>query len=522
MKKLVLAAALACAGLAHGVNLKWAAQNDILTLDPHSQNHATTNAMMQHTYEGLTRYNKQYQPEPCLATGWKQLSDTHWRFNLRKGVKFHDGSPFTADDVVFSFGRIQQKQGTMQIYVTGVKEVVKVDDYTVDFILSGPVPILLRNIVDFRIVSKSWAEKTRSQNVQDYAKKEETYASRNTNGTGPYMIKGWAPDKEIVFTYHKGWWGKLDGNVTDVVYNPIKSDATRVSALLAGDVDLVTDLPVQDVDRLRKEPKLKILDGHEVRTIFIGMDQHNPELKYSSVKGKNPFKDVRVRKALNMAVDREAIKRVVMRGLSIPAAIMVAPGVHGHSKDIDIVMKPDPAGAKKLLAEAGYPDGFEFSLDCPNNRYVNDEKICQALVGMWAKAGLKVRLNSIPFANFIPKILNFDSSAYLLGWGVATFDAQYTLQSLVRTKTTGADGNFNQGRISDLKLDNTIDAIKIATDPKARDALLREGLVTTRDQYYYVPIHHQLRPWAMKKNVSTVHKADDRPESRYARVGGGV
>jgi len=521
MKKLMVVLALAVLP-AQAANLKWAAQNDILTLDPHSQNHATTNAIMQHTYEGLTRYNKQYQAEPSLATGWKQLSDTHWRFNLRKGVKFHDGSPFTADDVVFSFGRIQQKQGTMQIYVTGVKDVVKVDDHTVDFILSGPVPILLRNIVDFRIMSKSWAEKNRSQNVQDYAKKEETYASRNTNGTGPYLIKGWAPDKEIVFTQHKGWWGKLDGNVTDVVYNPVKSDATRVSALLAGDVDLVTDLPVQDVERLRKDPKLKILDGHEVRTIFIGMDQHNQELKYSSVKGKNPFKDVRVRKALNMAVDREAIKRVVMRGLSIPAGIMVAPGVHGHSKDIDVVMKPDPTGAKKLLAEAGYPEGFEFTLDCPNNRYVNDEKICQALVGMWTKAGLKVRLNSIPFANFIPKILNFDSSAYLLGWGVATFDAQYTLQSLVRTKTTGADGNFNLGRVSDLKLDNTIDAIKIATDPRARDALLREGLMATRDQHYYVPIHHQLRPWAMKKSVTTVHKADDRPESRYARVGGGV
>ena len=522
MKKLVLAALLGCAVAAHAANLKWAAQNDILTLDPHSQNHATTNAIMQHTYEGLTRYNKQYQPEPCLATGWKQLSDTHWRFNLRKGVKFHDGSDFTADDVVFSFGRIQQKQGTMQIYVTGVKEIVKVDDHTVDFMLSGPVPILLRNIVDFRIMSKSWAEKHRSQNVQDYAKKEETYASRNTNGTGPYMIKGWSPDKEIVFVQHKGWWGKLDGNVTDVVYNPIKSDATRVSALLAGDVDLVTDVPVQDVDRLRKDPKLGVLDGHEVRTIFIAMDQNRDELQYSNVKGKNPFKDLRVRKALNMAVDREAIKRVVMRGMSIPAGIMVAPGVHGHSKDIDVVMKPDAAGAKKLLAEAGYPDGFEFTLDCPNNRYVNDEKICQALVGMWAKAGLKVRLNSMPFANFIPKILNFDSSAYLLGWGVATFDAQYTLQSLVRTKTTGADGNFNLGRVSDPKLDTTIDAIKIATDPKARDALLREGLVTTRDMHYYVPIHHQLRPWAMKKGVTTVHKADDRPEARLTRVPGGV
>jgi len=517
LKIVLLASALGATPL-QAANLKWAAQNDILTLDPHSQNHATTNSILQHTYEGLTRYTRDYRVEPSLATGWKQISDTHWRFNLRKEVRFHDGSPFTADDVVFSFGRIRQPQGTMQIYVSGVSDVKKVDDHTVDFILSGPNPILLRNIVDFRIMSRAWADKTNSQNVQDYAKKQETFASRNTNGTGPYLIKGWEPDTQIVFAQHKGWWDKLDGNVTGVVYTPIKSDATRVSALLAGDVDLVTDLPVQDVERLRKDPKLKVLDGHEVRTIFIGMDQWNDELKYSSVKGKNPFKDVRVRQALNMAVDREAIRRVVMRGLSIPAGIMVAPGVHGHSKAIDAPVKHDPNGARKLLAEAGYPEGFEFTLDCPNNRYVNDERICQALVGMWAKAGVRVRLNAMPFANFIPKILNFDSSAYLLGWGVATFDALYTLQSLVRTKTTGADGNFNLGRVSDPKLDNTIDAIKIATDPKARDALLREALVKTRDMHYYVPLHHQLRPWAMKRNVSIVHSADDRPQSRFATV----
>src|SRR5688572_17676193 len=273
LRFLLLVAALA-AFPAYGANLRYAAQNDILTLDPHSQNHATTLAILQHTYEGLTRYTKDYKIEPALATSWKQLSDTQWRFNLRKGVKFHDGSPFTADDVVFSFKRIVQPQGTMQIYVTGVKDVVKVDDHTVDFILSGPVPILLRNIRDFRIMSKTWAEKNRSANVQDYAKKEETYASRNVNGTGPYIIKGWEPDKQIVMTQNKNWWGKLDGNVSDVVYNPIKSDQTRVSALLAGDVDMVTDVPVQDVERLRKEAKVKVLDGHEVRTIFIGMDQH--------------------------------------------------------------------------------------------------------------------------------------------------------------------------------------------------------------------------------------------------------
>jgi peptide/nickel transport system substrate-binding protein len=518
VKFLVVGVSLLFFSTGQAAQLRWAAQNDILSLDPHSQNHATTNSILQHTYEGLTRYTKNFGVEPCLATGWEQLSDTHWRFKLRPGVKFHDGSPFTADDVVFSFGRILQPQGTMQVYVSGVKEVKKVDEHTVDFLLSGPNPVLLRNLVDFRIMSKPWAEKNRSQNVQDYAKKEETYASRNSNGTGPYMIKSWEPDKQIVFAVNKSWWDKIEGNVTDVIYSPIKSDATRVAALLSGDVDLVTDLPVQDVERLRKDSKLKVLDGQENRTIFIAMDQHNDELKYSSVKGKNPFKDIRVRKALNMAVDREAIRRVTMRGMSIPAGIMVAPSVHGWSKELDVFPKYDPAAAKKLLAEAGYPEGFEFTLDCPNNRYVNDEKICQALVGMWAKAGLRVKLNAVPFANFIPKILNFDSSAYMLGWGVATFDGLYTLQSLVRTKTTGADGSFNLGRISDAKLDTTIDAIKIATDVKARDALLREGLVTTRDQAYYVPLHHQMRPWVMKKAVSISYSPDDRPQARFATV----
>jgi peptide/nickel transport system substrate-binding protein len=502
----------------HAVTLKWAAQNDVLTLDPHSQNHATTHAVLQYTYEGLTRYTKDYQIEPSLALSWQEISPTQWRFNLRKGVKFHDGAPFTADDVVFSFGRIKQPQGTNQIYVSGIKEVKKIDDYTVELLLDGPSPILLRNIVDFRIMSKSWSEKNRSQNIQDYKAKEETYASRNTNGTGPYLIKGWEPDKRIVFALNKDWWGKLDGNVTDVVYTPIKSDATRVSALLSGDVDLVTDLPTQDVERLRKDTNLKVLDGHEVRTIFIGLDQYSDELKYSNVKGKNPLKDVRVRRALNMAVDREAIKKVTMRGLSIPAGIMVAPGVHGYSKDIDLVAKYDPAAAKKLLAEAGYPEGFEFTLDCPNNRYVNDEKICQALVAMWARAGLRVKLNAMPFANYIPKILNLDTSAYMLGWGVQTFDALYSLQSLVRTKTTGADGSFNLGRISDPKLDQQIDALKVTTDIKARDAMLREALITTRDQAYYVPLHHQLRPWAMKKGVAIPHSPDDRPQARFATV----
>jgi len=514
-----LAAAAALAALpAQAATLHWAAQNDVLTLDPHSQNHATTNGIMQYVYEGLVRFDQDFKVLPCLATSWQQISPTQIRFNLRKNVKFQDGTPFNADDVVFSYGRILQPQGTMQIYVSGVKEIKKIDDYTVDLLLTGPNPVLLKNLVDFRIMSKAWSLKHKSENVQDYKAKEETYASRNTNGTGAYVLDLWEPDKRILMHLNPLWWGKIEGNVTHVVYTPIKSDSTRVAALISGDVDLVTDLPVQDIERLKKDPKLKLLEGAENRTIFIGMDQYSPQLKYSNIKGKNPFKDIRVRKAMNLAVDREAIRRVTMRGLSIPAAIMVAPNVHGWSKDLDQPLKPDVAAAKKLLADAGYPDGFEFELDCPNNRYVNDERICQALVGMWARVGLKAKLLAQSMPLWIAKIQNFDHDAYMLGWGVSNFDANYSLYSLVHTKTTGAAGSFNLGRISDAKLDGLIDAINTEVDVKKRDAMIREALTITRDQYYYVPLHHQLRPWAMKKNVTTVYKSDDRPEARYTKV----
>ena len=519
-KPLLTAIALAAvlAAPAHAATLRWAAQNDILTLDPHSQNHATTNAILMHAYEGLTRYSDKYQVEPALATKWTYLSPTQVRFELRKGVKFHDGSDFSADDVLFSFDRIRQPQGTMQIYVTGIKEIKKVDSHTVDFILSAPNPILLRNIIDFRMMSKTWAEKNNSAKVQDYKANEENFASRNVNGTGAYRILNWTPEQRVMMARHEGWWDKVKGNVEQVVYTPIKSDATRVAALLSGDVDMLTDLPTQDVARLRADKKLKVVDGPEVRTIYLAPDMGSAELKYSNVKGKNPFADKRVRQALSMAIDREAIKRTIMRGLSIPAGVMVAPGVNGNSKDIDVPMKADAAAARKLLADAGYANGFEVRLNCPNNRYVNDEKICQAIAAMWAKIGVKVNLNAESMATFIQKVQKFDSSIYLLGWCVATYDAQYTLQSLIRTRTSGPDGNFNFSRISDAKVDQLVDAMKTETDEAKRNAMIREALVRTRDEVLTIPLHHQMRPWAMKQGVTTVHRSDDRPEARFTSV----
>ena len=517
-----LAVTTALAGLApvtvHAQTLRWAAQNDILTMDPHSQNHATTNAILMHAYEGLTRYSATYQVEPALATKWTYITPTQVRFELRKGVKFHDGTPFTADDVLFSFGRIKQPQGTMQIYVTGITEIKKIDDHTIDIILGAPNPILLRNIIDFRIMSRAWAEKNRTTNVQDYKAKEENFASRNVMGTGAYKITGWQPEQRLTMTINTDWWDKHQGNVKEVVYTPIKSDPTRVAALLSGDVDMLTDIPTQDVARLRSDPKLKIVDGPEVRTIYLAPDVGSAELKYSNIKGKNPFADKRVRQALSMAIDREAIRRATMRGLSIPAGIMVAPGVNGNTPDIDVPTKVDVEGAKKLLAEAGYPDGFEVRFNAPNNRYVNDEEIAQSIVAMWARIGVKAQLVAENMATFSQKFQNFDSSLYMLGWGVATYDAQYTIQSLVRTRTTGADGNFNFSKISDPVVDRLTDAMKSETDVTKRNAMVREALLRIKDEVLLIPLHHQMRPWAMKAGVSTVHRSDDRPEARFTSV----
>ncbi|MDR7331457.1 ABC transporter substrate-binding protein [Roseateles asaccharophilus] len=517
LRLLPLLAALTLIG-AHAAPLRWAAQNDILTLDPHSQDHNTSNAIGNHIYEGLTRLGKNYRPEPSLATKWTYTSQTQVRFELRRGVKFHDGSPFTADDVVFSFGRITQPQGTKQTYVSGIKEIRKIDDHTVDVMLEAPTPMLLQNIISFPIMSKVWSEKNKTTSTQDYKAKEENYASRNANGTGPYKLVIWQPDQVVKMVANADWWDKNPSNVTELSYLPIKSPPTRVAALLSGDVDLVTDIPPQDFFKLKEEGKVKLLEGSEIRTVFFVMDQGSDELRESSVKGKNPFKDKRVREAMNLALDREAIKRSIMRGLSVPGALMIAPGVNGYDAALDKPLKADTARAKKLLADAGYPNGFELPLHCPNNRYVNDEQVCQAAVSMWAKIGVRARLVAAPFATHSQTFQRHESPFFMLGWGVSTYDALYGMQAWGHTRTNGADGNFNFGKVSDTRLDELIQKIKFEPDVPQRNALIKEALLRIRDEFLFVPIHHQIRPWAMKKGVETLHRSNDYFEARYTSI----
>jgi peptide/nickel transport system substrate-binding protein len=526
MRHFAIAALIAAAGALSAVpavdakTLRWSSQGDFLTMDPHAQNESLNNTAAAYVYESLLTYDEKFQLVPALATSWNRDGNLLWRFNLRKDVRFHDGTPFTADDVVFSIERAMAPTSNFRVFTTGVQGARKIDDHTVLIYTTAPNPVLLRQLTELRIMSKAWSEKNKVLQPQNFVQKEETFAARNANGTGPFILKSRETDVRTVFTANPNYWGKgqAKGNVTEVIYTPVKSDATRTAALLSGELDFVLDPAPQDIARLKGNQNIKVVEGSEARTIFLGFDQHRDELQYSNVKGKNPFKDVRVRRALYHAIDIEGIKRAVMRGLSDPTGAIIAPQVNGWTKQAHQRLPYDVEAGKKLLAEAGYPNGFEFTLDCPNNRYINDEDICKSLVAMWARLGLKVNLNAMPRATYFAKIQKNDTSAYLLGWGVPTFDALYSLQSLARTVGGSGDGNFNLGRVSNPEFDKLVDAMKSEVDQPKRNQLIADALMLHNREVMHIPLHNQVIPWAMRRNVNVVHRADNRLMANWIRI----
>lgn len=511
-------AVLLAAAPAAAKTFKWSSASDIPTWDIHSQNNALGNGVHASVYESLVYYNKKFDLEPVLATAWKQVSPTQVRVTLRQGVKFHDGATFNADDAKYSLERAMAKTSNYGVYTQGIDRVVKVDDYTIDIFTKGPNPVLMRQLTELRMMDKEWSEKNRSVEPKDIKTKDENFAHRNANGTGPFMLKSWDQDVKLVLTRNPNWWGKMDGNVTEIVYTPIKSEATRVAALLSGEVDMVLDPSPADLARLRAAPTLKVVDGAENRTIFFGMDQYRDELPGSNVKGKNPLKDLRVRKALYQAIDIQTINRVTMRGLSQPTGALVAPQVNGWTKKADARWPYSTEAAKKLLAEAGYPQGFEVDFACPNNRYINDEEICQSVAAMWAKIGVRAKLRTLPLVTYFPMIQRYEASIYMLGWGVPTFDALYSLQSLVRSVGAGGDGNYNVGRYSNPQMDALVERIKAEVDQSNRNQLIEQALLLSHQEVSHIPLHNQVIPWAMKKNVELYHRADNRIDMRGVKV----
>lgn len=541
MKKVPVLAALtglllcASASISSAETLRFAAQGDINSLDPYVFDETFTTGFLGNMYEGLIRRDADLKIQPALAESWEMVEPTRWRFKLRQGVKFHDGSPFTADDVLFSADRVRANGSDLKNRLSNDTKVVKVDDYTVDFITKTPNPIIMYQWGNWYMMSKSWAEKNGDKGPQKGGGEAESYATLHENGTGPFILKSREPGIRTTLEANKDWWNapKSESNVTEVVFTPIPNSATRVAALLSGQMDVIMPVPLQDIDRLKASGSTQAIVGPELRTIYIVMDQFRDELVYSNIKGKNPLKDRRVREALYRAIDIETLKAKVMRNMSTPSALMVAPGIHGSSPDFKRIPF-DIEKSKALLAEAGYPDGFEIGLDCSNDRYVNDEAICLALSTMLAKVNIKVKVNAQTKTKFFQKVHapHLDFSLSMLGSTPPSYDSWGPINSLHecphltpesavwaeedRMKVT--NGKSNNGGYCNPEVDKLAAEILAETDQEKRDALIKKVWTITTDDIAYLPIHQQWLSWGVKNNVELRQRADDVFDWRYVNI----
>ena len=510
MRTVLSVALVVACGFAQAVTLRVSNVGDVQSMDPHSLNETLQLGFTGSVYEGLLGRDKNMTLTPLLATKWSQKSPTVWRFELRKGVKFHDDTPFTADDVLFTFKRAAGDGSDMKSYTASFKEVRKIDDFTIEIETTAPNPILPDVISIVGMMSKKWCEQNKAEKPVDRRKGIENTASFKANGTGPFRLKERQPSVRTVLTRNFTYWDKVQSNLDEVVFTPIGNDATRVAALLSGEIDVMEPVPLQDVERVKSSGGFNVLQGPEFRTIFLGMDQKRDELLSSSVKGKNPFKDKRVRQAFYQAIDIESIKARVMRGAATPTALMVGPGVRGFQADMNKRLPYDPEASKKLLAEAGYPNGFEVAMNCPNDRYVNDAAICQAVAANMARVGVKINLQTETKVSYFPKILRRDTSFYLLGWTPSTTDAHDMMASIMATPNDKGQGQYNLGAYSNARIDELSVKIQSETDEKVRNAMIREAFKIHADDIGHIPLHQQALAWASSNRVSLVQLPDNR------------
>ena len=518
LKTMALALGFCFVAGSHAASVRVANQGDVLSLDPHSLNEAVQLAFLNNVFEALVTRGKDLKITASLAKEWRLKSPNVWQFDLRQGVKFHDGTPFGAQDVIFSLNRARGEGSDVRSQLASVKDVRQTGEFQIEIETSSPNPILPDLMTNILILSKQWAELNNAQRPVDRRRGIENAASFRANGTGPYRVRERQPAVRTVIARNTAWWGKAEGNVDEVIFLPITNDGTRVAALLSGEVDVIDPVPLQDMERVKARTGLTVTQAPESRIIFLGFDQARDELLYSSVKGKNPFKDMRVRQAMYQAIDIDSIVSKVMRGLAVPTGAMITDGIRGFSPEMTRRLPFDPESARRLLAEAGYPQGFEVAMHCPNDRYVNDAEICQAVAANAARVGIRVRLQTEPKATYFPRALKRDLSFFMLGWSPAGYDTHNVLFTVIASPK-GAQGQWNFGAYSNAALDVLTERIQSETVESNRNAMIKQALEIHNKEVGHIPLHQQMLTWGMKSSITAYQRADGFMLFKWMNVG---
>jgi len=507
----LLAAAIALPQAVGAQTLTVGLKAEPSSMDPHYHNLTPNNAMARDIFDRLVMPDETQQLKPGLAVSWTAIDDLTWELKLRQGVNFHDGSPFTADDVVFTFDRAQNVPNSPSSFGTYLKgkTIKKIDSHTVHIATPAPYPLMPNDLSTFSIISKKHGE---GAGTGDYN------SGKAAIGTGAYKFVKWVPGDRIELARNDDYWGDK-AKYEKVIIKPIKAGPARVAALLAGDVEFIDNVPPIDIARLNKESKVTVMDSISNRVIYLHLDHARENSPFVKANGggdiKNPLQDVRVRTAMSMAINRDAIVERVMEGIAIKAGQLLPKGFFGVSPNLKPV-DYDPEGAKKLLAEAGLPDGFELTIHGPNDRYINDAKICEAVAQMLTRVGIKTKVETMPKSVYFKRASRGgpdktpEFSFVLVGWGAGTGEASSPLKSLLTTydKSKG-HGASNRGRYSNAEVDKlVVEALATVDEGKRQDLLAKATEVAIKD-VGIIPLHYQISSWAARKGVNFRARTDE-------------
>lgn len=503
---------------AHAASLRIATAFDPQTMDPHALALLYHSRVAFQVYESLVGRDEQFRLEPALAVSWQMTAPTRWRLRLRPGVTFHDGTPFTADDAVFSLERAMAAPSQRAFQLKGITAVHVIDPLQLEIQLEAPDAVLPEKLQFVAIMSKAWSERHGVARTHDLNAKKETHATRHANGTGPMRLERYEPDTRTLLRRHDAWWGWADkrhGNLQQVSWVTIPSDARRLAALASGQVDMVLDPPYPAVARIQSDPRMTLLQTAGIGQQYLTFDQARDELQFSDVRGRNPFKDLRVRKAVYHAINVPLIVDKVLRGQAVATGAWLSPLVDGSPAGPDQRLPYDPARSRLLLGEAGYPNGFAVTLDCVNVAW--RESVCEALGAMLTQVGIRTTLRSSPAKQFFTRLSQGTASFVELGW-TASPDAWNSLNALFHTFDHSGLGSFNAGRYSNPQVDILIDHIRTEPDATRRRAMVSTVLRLVDEDLPFIPLYRRKLAWAMAKKVSAVQWPNDMIELRWVRV----